>query len=62
VNIISHKAMLSAFGKGKKTVGVFDVLAAANDTASLRKPRMAGKLSFLLLILVGCSIGLVYLK
>ena len=62
VNIISHKAMLAAFGKGKKTVGMFDVLAAANDTASLRYPRMAGKLGFILLIIISCSIGWVYLR
>lgn len=62
VNIVSHKAMLSAFGKGKRNVGVFDVLAAANDTASMRKPSMAGRLSFLLLILAACSLGWVYIK
>lgn len=62
VNIISHKAMLSALGKGKRTVGMFDVLAAAKDTASMRKPGMAGKLGFLLLIIAGCSIGWVYLQ
>ncbi len=62
LNIIAHKAMLSALGKGKRTVGMFDVLAAANDTASIRKPRTAGMLWFLLLIVVGSSLGWVYLK
>lgn len=62
VNIISHKAMLSAFGKGKRTVGVFEVLAAASDTASLHRPPLTGRLSFLLLLFVGCSIGWLYLK
>lgn len=62
VNIISHKAMLCAFGKGKRNVGVFDVLAAANDTASMRKPSLAGRFSFLLLIVAACSLGWVYIK
>ncbi len=65
LNILSHKAMLSAFGKGKRTVGMFDVMAAANDTASMRKPRTAGMLVFLLfllLIVVGSSLGWGYLK
>jgi MSHA biogenesis protein MshM len=35
VNIVAHKAMLSAFGKGRRRVGIFDVHAAAIDTASL---------------------------
>ncbi len=62
LNIISHKAMLSALGKGKMTVGIFDVMAAANDTYSLRQPRTAGMLGFFLLIVVGSSLGWVYLK
>lgn len=62
VNVISHKAMLSALGKGKKTVGVFEVLAAASDTASLRMTRTTGRFVSLLLILIGCSIGWVYVK
>ncbi|MCX7628534.1 MAG: AAA family ATPase [Methylophilaceae bacterium] len=39
VNILAHKALLSAFGKGRKMVGVRDVLAAARDTGSTRAPR-----------------------
>jgi MSHA biogenesis protein MshM len=35
VNIVAHKSLLSAYGKGKQSVGYFDVLAAANDTGSL---------------------------
>lgn len=62
VNIISHKAMLSAFGKGNRSVGMFDVLAAANDTASMRKTRSAGTWSLLVFLLVVCSLGWVYLK
>jgi MSHA biogenesis protein MshM len=65
VNIVAHKAMLSAYGKGKKTVGMFDVLAASNDTASLRKPLWVRRLAFLLMMLAGsglAGIGWVYLQ
>lgn len=61
VNIIAHKSMLSAFGKGRMFVSMFDVLTASNDTASLRRPLRTRKLSFLLMILIA-SIGWVYLK
>ena len=56
--------MLSAYGKGKKSVGVFDVLAASNDTASLRVHRLFGMQGVLLLIVLGGSLaayGWVYL-
>ncbi len=64
LNIVAHKAMLSAYGKGKKSVGVFDVLAASNDTASLRVHRLFGMQGALLLIVLGGSLaafGWVYL-
>jgi len=64
LNIVAHKAMLSAYGKGKKSVGVFDVLAASNDTASLRDQRLFGAQAALLLIVLGGSLaafGWVYL-
>ena len=35
VNILAHKALLSAFGRGSRTVGMRDVTAAARDTASV---------------------------
>ena len=66
VNIIAHKSMLCAYGKGRKIVGMFDVLTAANDTSSLRKSRWVRRLGFVLMItFVGsciASIGWVYLK
>lgn len=37
VNVLAHKALLSTYGKGRKTVGLRDVLAAANDTGSTRR-------------------------
>ncbi len=52
VNIVSHKAMLSAFGKGNKMISVSDVLAAANDTSSLRHHRRGGIWWILALTLV----------
>ena len=64
LNIVAHKAMLSAYGKGKKSVGVFDVLAATSDTASLRDRRLFGAQIALLLIVLGGSLaafGWVYL-
>ena len=61
VNIIAHKSMLSAFGKGRMFVSMFDVLTASNDTASLRRPLRTRRLSILLMILIA-SIGWVYLK
>jgi len=65
VNILAHKSMLCAFGKGHKVVSVTDVLAAANDTASMRHPHWARSAGFLLAVLIGGSIisfGWVYLK
>lgn len=65
VNIIAHKAMLSAFGKGKNIVEALDVIAAANDTSSLRKPRWVKVLHFIFMILVGgglAGLGWVYLR
>jgi len=65
VNILAHKSMLSAFGKGKKIVDMFDVLDAIKDTTSLRTPRWVTGLNFFLIIFVGCSlagIGWVYLR
>ncbi len=58
VNIVAHKALLAVFGKGKSRVGLADVLAASEDTASTRKPsRYLGMLTAMLLIaLVGALV------
>jgi len=53
LNIVAHKALLSAYGKGKKSVDTWDVLAAMNDTASLRSRHGWGKQGLLTLILLG---------
>jgi MSHA biogenesis protein MshM len=56
VNIVAHKSLLSAFGKGKRSVGFFDVLAATNDTASLRSAGSSVKrTAFLALLLCSCA-------
>jgi MSHA biogenesis protein MshM len=63
LNIVAHKALLSAYGKGKKSVDVFDVLAAANDTTSLRDQSLFGMQGVLLLIVLGgclAAFGWVY--
>ncbi len=57
VNILAHKAMLCTYGKGKRSVGVFDVLAASNDTASMRDTRPYQKLGVLLLVLLGSCLA-----
>lgn len=65
VNILAHKSMLAAFGKGHKVVTVFDVLTAANDTSSLRRPNWVLNLGFLVVIFIGggiASFGWVYLR
>lgn len=58
VNIIAHKALLSAFGKGHKQVTFWDVKAAADDTNSTQ--RRSGKLGlvFLLMLLAASSVWL----
>jgi MSHA biogenesis protein MshM len=55
VNIVAHKAMLSAFGKGRSRVGFLDVRAAAVDTASLSgAPIAAATKAVLVLVAAGC--------
>lgn len=36
VNIVAHKALMCSYGRGKKSVGLREMNAAINDTASLR--------------------------
>jgi len=37
INILANKALLAAYGKGKRLVGVSEVLAAVSDTESAQK-------------------------
>jgi MSHA biogenesis protein MshM len=65
VNILAHKSLLAAYGKGHRVVTVLDVLAAANDTSSLRRSRWVRNLGLVLAILIGggiASFGWVYLQ
>lgn len=65
VNVIAHKAMLSAYGKGRKSVTILDVLAAARDTASTRGVSWKKRIKLASIALIGSSIagmGWVFLK
>ena len=65
VNIVAHKSLLSAYGKGKRNVGMLDVLAAANDTASLRSSPRRKALNYFLIVLAGggiAGLGWMYLQ
>jgi MSHA biogenesis protein MshM len=65
VNILAHKSMLAAFGKGKKVVTLREVLAAADDTASLRTSHRISRhviAVVLICITIISGIGWVYLK
>ncbi|MDN3921696.1 ExeA family protein [Roseateles violae] len=59
INIVAHKTLLSAFGKGKQSVDIWDVLAASRDTASLRNERGIEKAAaaFLLFVLLGICVA-----
>lgn len=59
VNILAHKALLSAYGKGHKTVGVSDILAASKDTAATRLPPWWKDWKFALLLVV-CAAATVW--
>ncbi|HSH90779.1 MAG TPA: AAA family ATPase [Ramlibacter sp.] len=56
VNIVAHKSLLSAFGKGKRRVGFFDVLAACRDTSSLDRGTPANPVRVLMgaILIAGC--------
>lgn len=58
VNVVAHKSLLSAYGKGKRSVGFFDVLAASRDTASLQTVRRpTAQRNIALMLLVGIFIA-----
>lgn len=58
VNIVAHKALLSAYGKGRRRVGVLDVLKAADDTASVSTPRWQLTVALLFFLVAGCVAAL----
>ena len=43
VNILANKALLAAYGKGKKQVGVSEVIAAVSDTESIKTGALTRK-------------------
>ena len=51
VNIIAHKALLSAYGKGHKEVSWWDVKTAADDTTSTQQTASKLQLAVLLTLL-----------
>ena len=55
VNILAHKSMLAAFGKGKKVVTFSEVLAAADDTASLKTSHRFTRTNVVLFLLASSS-------
>jgi MSHA biogenesis protein MshM len=57
VNIVAHKSLLSAYGKGKRRVGFFDVLAASNDTASLENQQPPRTWGLVLLLVLGSCLA-----
>jgi MSHA biogenesis protein MshM len=57
VNIVAHKSLLSAYGKGKRRVGFFDVLAASNDTASLENQQPPRTWALVLLLVLGSCLA-----
>ncbi|WP_077038353.1 ExeA family protein [Pelomonas sp. KK5] len=61
VNIVAHKALLSAYGKGRRAVGAWDVLSATQDTAATRSAAgwqdRAGLLLLVALSLVVATYG-----
>ncbi|MBE7942724.1 MULTISPECIES: AAA family ATPase [Ramlibacter] len=61
VNIVAHKSLLSAFGKGARRVTVFDVLAASNDTDSTRTAPSWRLRGLFFLVLAGCAASLAWI-
>jgi MSHA biogenesis protein MshM len=59
VNILAHKALLAAYGKGKQQVGLVEAFAAISDTKSIestwRKLRLHGFSLSLLLCICGSA-------
>ncbi|KIF82284.1 ExeA family protein [Noviherbaspirillum autotrophicum] len=63
VNILSHKALMLAYGEGKHEITARHVRAAARDTGAARnKIWFLGWLAAAALITVGTSIGWAYFK
>jgi MSHA biogenesis protein MshM len=60
VNIVAHKALISAYGKGRKAVGLRDMLSAVSDTSTLRismREKVMGGLLVCCLGLIGIGLA-----
>ncbi len=62
VNILAHKALLSAYGKGHKEVNYWDVQAAADDTTSTQPTGSRWQMVFLLCLLMASIAWLLIYK
>ena len=58
INIVAHKALLASFGKGKRVVGVAEVMAACADTGATRKTnwRLWGLVFLLAMVVAGAVV------
>lgn len=62
VNILAHKALLSAYGKGKQQVGLSEISLAASDTKSIESNQSKSHfLLWLLIILLSICVGILLL-
>jgi MSHA biogenesis protein MshM len=57
VNIVAHKSLLSAYGRGKRRVNLLDVLAASKDTHSTHNARHWRATATLVLVAAAGCIG-----
>lgn len=55
VNILAHKALLSVFGKGRRMVGLRDIMAASRDTGATRRDAWWKDWRFALLLLTAAA-------
>ncbi len=64
VNILSHKALMLAYGQGKHQISARHVRAAANDTGAAKKNMQSAGwlLACAALLAIGTSIGWAYFK
>ncbi|MGE5621639.1 MAG: ExeA family protein, partial [Bacillota bacterium] len=64
VNILSHKALMLAYGQGRHQISARHVRAAANDTGAAKKNMRSADwlLAFAAVLAIGTSIGWAYFR
>jgi len=62
VNIVAHKALLSAYGRGRRQVDVFDVMAASRDTDSIATGRWRAPALLVLVVAAGFLSALTWMR